>query len=258
MTKPFQSIRQLFGRVLGGNTAGEDTSAHEFSTLGIGNPEAQPSTNGNGQSNGFAVENSEPDIEVQTADTRRLPQVAPEFLGSRNGGASQPRVAHEEIADEFGDSLLDLGDVSGAKAFAGDDPLFDVLDETAPHDDFFVAPIPEAPAPAEDAMPVTDAFAEDSSDLAASVPAFAESQHWLVAMETVAVEVAQPEREAEETAPASSASPTSLSDLSPEAIDAIAQRVVAQLSDQVVREIAWEVVPELSELLIKQRLEEQK
>jgi CheY-like chemotaxis protein len=44
--------------------------------------------------------------------------------------------------------------------------------------------------------------------------------------------------------------------LSPEAIDAIARRVVELMSDKVVREIAWEVVPELSELLIKQRLEE--
>ena len=244
MTKPFQSIRQLFSRVLGNNPAAEDSSAHEYSTLGIGSPEAQPSTNGNGHSNGFADENSEPDIETQTADTQRLPQVAPEFLGIRNGGASQPRVAPEERADEFGDSLLDLGDVRGAKAFAGDDPFLDVLDEAAPREDIFVEAIPEAAA-----------FAEDSSDLTAPVPAFEESEHWPVAIETV-VEVAQPESRAEESAPASSASPANLSDLSPEAIDAIAQRVVAQLSDKVVREIAWEVVPELSELLIKQKLEE--
>lgn len=221
MTKPFESIRQLFGRVLGNNPAGQDTAAREYSTLGIGSPEAQPSTNGHGQSHGFAVENSEPDIETQTADTQRLPQFAPEFPGSRNGGARQSRVAHEEGADEFGDALLDLGDVSGAKAFAGDDPLEDVLDETAPHEPFFVRTVPEATAPAE-----------DFSDAAAPVPAF------------------------EESAPASSASPASLSDLSPEAIDAIARRVVQQLSDKVVREIAWEVVPELSELLIKQKLKE--
>jgi hypothetical protein len=258
MTKPFQSIRQLFGRVLGSNTASENTAVREYSTLGIGYPEAQPSTNGNGQSNSFAVENLEPDIETQTADTQRLPQVAPEFLDSRNGGASQPRVAPQESADEFGDSLLDLGDVRDAKAFAGDDPFLDVLDETAAHNDFLVEAIPEAAAPAEDETPVTDVFAEASSDLAAPVPAFAESEHWLVATETVAVEVAQPENEAEESAPASSASPANLSDLSPETIDAIAQRVVAQLSDKVVREIAWEVVPELSELLIKQKLEKKK
>lgn len=46
--------------------------------------------------------------------------------------------------------------------------------------------------------------------------------------------------------------------LSPEAIDAIARRVVELMSDKVVREIAWEVVPELAELLIKQRLDEER
>ena len=46
--------------------------------------------------------------------------------------------------------------------------------------------------------------------------------------------------------------------LSPAAIDAIARRMVEQMSDRVIREIAWEVIPELSELLIKQKLEEQK
>ena len=50
----------------------------------------------------------------------------------------------------------------------------------------------------------------------------------------------------------------SLAELSPEVVDAIARRVVEQLSDKVVRDIAWEVVPELAELLIKQRLDEQK
>ena len=46
--------------------------------------------------------------------------------------------------------------------------------------------------------------------------------------------------------------------LSREAVDAIARRVVELMSDKVVREIAWEVVPELAELMIRQRLEEDK
>jgi len=232
MTKPFQSIRHLFGRMLGNDPAGQDAAAREYSTLKIDGPEAQPSANGHGHSNGFAVENSEPDLEAQTADTRRLPQVAPEFLGSRSGGASQSGVAHDEDADEFGDAPLDLGDFSGGKAFAGDDPFLDVLDETVAHEEFFIEATPNRAAPAE-----------ESSDAVAPVPAFEESQHWSAASES---------------APASSASPANLSDLSPEAIDAIAKRVVAQLSDKVVREIAWEVVPQLSELLIKQKLKEQK
>jgi hypothetical protein len=46
--------------------------------------------------------------------------------------------------------------------------------------------------------------------------------------------------------------------LSPEMIDAIARRVVELMSDKVVREVAWEVVPDLAELLIRQKLEEDK
>ncbi len=49
----------------------------------------------------------------------------------------------------------------------------------------------------------------------------------------------------------------SLSQLSPEAIDAIARRVVEHLSTPVIEQIAWEVVPQLAELLIKRRLEEE-
>ena len=50
----------------------------------------------------------------------------------------------------------------------------------------------------------------------------------------------------------------SLAQLSPEAIDAIARRVLKQLSTKVVEQVAWEVVPPLAELLIKRRLEEGK
>lgn len=46
-------------------------------------------------------------------------------------------------------------------------------------------------------------------------------------------------------------------ELSPEAIDAIARRVVELMSTKVIEEIAWEVVPHLSEMLIKQQLENQ-
>jgi hypothetical protein len=250
MTKPFESIRQMFGRMLGGKLASEDRPAREFTMLGITTPEAQPLVNGNGQLDGGM---SQSEIEVQTADTQRLPQIDAALLG-RNGGASETRVAHDEGADEFGDALLDLGDVRGAKTFAGDDQILDVFDETGPHDDFLVEAIRDATARAEAATPFTDAPAKDSPAVAAPVPVFRESQEWSAATGTVAVEVAQLGFDVEESSPAASASLANLSSLSPEAIDAIAKRVVAQLSDKVVREIAWEVVPELSELLIKQKL----
>lgn len=46
--------------------------------------------------------------------------------------------------------------------------------------------------------------------------------------------------------------------LTPEQVDAIARRVVELMSDKVVREIAWEVVPELAELLVRQKLDEER
>ncbi|GEM_PF-5370028 len=239
MTKPFESIRQLFGRVLGGKSADEGASG--YSTLGITSAEAS-AANGDGHAAGFAVENSQPEIEVQTADTQRLPQVAPELLNGRNGKADHHPIAPEEGADEFGDALLDLGDVHGGKAFAGDDPFLDVLDEDTPQEEVFVKVIPEAPA-----------MLEDSSDRVVTVSDYAENQNWSSPAEYVAVEVAKPDGETEKTG--SVPSPTNFSDLSPEAIDAIARRVVAQLSDKVVQEIAWEVVPEMAELMIKQKLE---
>jgi CheY-like chemotaxis protein len=41
-----------------------------------------------------------------------------------------------------------------------------------------------------------------------------------------------------------------------EVVDRIVERVVRRMSQEVIREIAWEVVPELSDVIIRQRLEE--
>src|SRR5260370_7153392 len=158
-------------------------------------PEEQPSANGHGHATGFAVENPERDPEVQTADTRRAPQVAPEFLGGGSGGASQSRVAHEEGADEFGDAPLDLGDFSGGKAFACDDPFLDVLDETVAHEEFFIEATPNRAAPAE-----------ESSDAVAPVPAFEETKHW---------------SPASENPPPPTPTPPNLPDLSPDPLTTI-------------------------------------
>jgi CheY-like chemotaxis protein len=49
-----------------------------------------------------------------------------------------------------------------------------------------------------------------------------------------------------------------LSQMSPEVIDAIARRVVEQMSARIVEQVAWEVVPDLAERLIKRRLDEEK
>ena len=52
-------------------------------------------------------------------------------------------------------------------------------------------------------------------------------------------------------------SPMSGSAMSDQDLDAVARRVVKMLSDDVVREVVWEVVPEMSEVLIRERLQNQ-
>jgi hypothetical protein len=223
MTKPFESIRQLFGRVLGGKSADEDTNALEYSTLGIGSSDTQPSTNGNGHAEVFSHETAPPEIEMQTADTQRLPQLAPEF-----GDAHHTQVSHDDDADEFGDSPLDLGEVRSGNAFAAGDPVLDVFDEVPPSH-FFAEGTGTGRAFIEESTSGKGAFSEGSS---AALVGGDESR-----------------------GAASASGLAEFSDLSPAAVDAIARRVVERLSDKVVQEIAWEVVPELAELMIKQKLE---
>lgn len=67
--------------------------------------------------------------------------------------------------------------------------------------------------------------------------------------QTTETESAQPN---EREAAAASAS----SQLSPEMIDAIAQRVIEKLSASAVKEIAWEVVPQQADLIIRKMVEE--
>lgn len=46
--------------------------------------------------------------------------------------------------------------------------------------------------------------------------------------------------------------------MTPAEIEAVARSVVGMISDSVVRDVAWEVVPELSELLIRERMQQQR
>jgi hypothetical protein len=55
------------------------------------------------------------------------------------------------------------------------------------------------------------------------------------------------------SSPISAATSTTIS---PEMVEMIARRVVELMSAEVIERIAWEVVPQLSELLIKQQLDE--
>lgn len=67
-----------------------------------------------------------------------------------------------------------------------------------------------------------------------------------------------PPAEAESASPSDTmaAASAASNQLSPEMIDAIAQRVIEKLSASAVKEIAWEVVPQQADVIIKKMVEE--
>jgi CheY-like chemotaxis protein len=160
----------------------------------------------------------------------------------------------------FNDALLDLGDFDQPTQIAVDEALVLDLDFEEPAG-VSVTPekVPEivpAAAPAFAAVSPVEAVPVELEVTPAYSPTHeeqhaAELNEWaIVADAATEVVPASPVEEQKPTDPDVA--------LSPAAIDAIARRAVELLSEKVVREIAWEVVPELAELLIKQKLEEQK
>jgi CheY-like chemotaxis protein len=278
LTKPFQSIRQLVSRVgslLGGKPAGEPASTG-LSTLGLDQAAARPPLGTPSEDrtvsepplNEVVVE--EPGIELQTADTLRLPS----FAATGAGPAASPYNSLETqpvktltvseatvIAPDFDDALLDLDDLD---SIAGtpevEDSILDLeyiesVELAAPSRAEETQPSFE-PAAATAAMTVTQEYERVEK---VPTPAAAVEQMIVAGQAAVAeaaAGVAPEARAAEQWVGVEPPTETGATELSPEVVEAIAQRVVEKLSDKVVREIAWEVVPELAELLIKQRLEQ--
>ena len=171
------------------------------------------------------------------------------------GMNEQPQLAQPSTTDVLNDRLLDLG--SDVKPSAVDEDFFLDLDLEEPVGETTAAPETYVSEPTVEAETVAAVeVPEPSPEPSYEYETVAESQQWAILPEPPPAEVAPPVaiEEQQSAVPA----PEVNVGLSAEAIDAIARRVVEQLSDKVVREIAWEVVPELAELLIKQRLEEQK
>jgi CheY-like chemotaxis protein len=292
VTKPFQSIRQLVSRVgslLGRQDAEKKEAAKGFSTLGLDQdkaasvasetsaPDDQPNVRVFVEAPvmadadaASAEEHAPPDIELQTADTMKLEPIDDAVTKARAAGAdtddtievqvveereelepaiveyetmsSAPRQGMTyqsmptEVAASFDESVLDLGDLdSFTSSSADEDFILDLDVETVTVSTF---PAPGAPPQ----------IAGESA--AGTEPV--ETQGWMFS------HGGQGNVEATHEHGPVEASNVNAGNLSPEVIDAISRRVVEQLSEKVVREIAWEVVPELSELLIKQRLNEQK
>jgi CheY-like chemotaxis protein len=189
---------------------------------------------------------------VESAPDATRKEPASFAAGEIHDNSSQ-QITQLKTADEFNDALLDLGDVDSAAPVAtAEDLVLDLEDET-PAEAPSAARFAEPSTPIVDATLVADAVAEESFREVKVVPAPEEGHEW--AMVSATGEEAASPAKAEERRAESTAGQINLSELSPQAIDAIARRVVEQLSEKVVREIAWEVVPEMAELLIKRRLE---
>jgi len=278
VTKPFQSIRQLVNRVgslLGGKPANDLAVTSERSTLGLAGTAAasEPDHEDRIETAPLtAVSNEfdEPEMELQTADTLRFQPDQPAERFERepaftNANAYSAETTPMERRSEtrtsmetFNDALLDLDDLDADIVAPGsDDTILDleyespvtvyasVASETFQPSVEFAGATPAARAVEEYRTPEVSISSQPS-----------ESSWTIVEDEVVVEEPVKPEV-AETKASAAAGRQIGLHELSPEAIDAIARRVVEHLSEKVVREIAWDVVPELSELLIKQRLDEQ-
>ena len=196
-----------------------------------------------------------PVIDLQTADTKKLEPIS--AVETSQPETVELQVAEEDAAPEalqFDDEgVLDLGDIDGFAAASGEDDFeLDVEVEPVSISSAPISPVTE-PTVGEPVRPAIAAYVD------APATAFEKVQEPVLTRitdEPTDEVSAAPQSGERSTAPQSEHLQTS--GLSPDQIEAISRRVVEQLSDKVVREIAWEVVPELSELLIKQRLEEQR
>jgi len=274
LTKPFQSIRQLVSRVgslLSGKS--EEPEKQEFSTLGLEQAAAQSAP---GENSAEVIERWAPpivqvnesedaDIELQTADTLKF---GPEQLESNysldsNEDLNTKRM--ETITEttpsmkNFSDALLDLEDLDTNSAPEIGDSILELDYEiplpvaTPASSERFASASEFSSAPSATVAVASVADREEVTLISTAAP----DSSWTIVKDEPAVEDVV-ESKAPSEGVTSPSHQIALNELSPEAIDAIARRVVEQLSDKVVREIAWDVVPELSELLIKQRLDENK
>lgn len=295
ITKPFQSIRQLVSRVDSllsekplSTTTSNDPAAHqgsqaepEMSAIPVEVEPEEPHVT-------VLVEAAQmetalpqeptpggacaPDIEFQTADTARLDpaakeaaagvpedtlEIEPQFDDSEmrevesqvepaqayaytsDMSMNETVTSNEPVRPRFNDALLDLDESEFEASAMADDVILDLdMDESATVD--------HQPTPwAEPEVVPVEAVLEAEPSLIVETP----EQPVPVVAETT-----------EEPTTAQVAQVASVAagehELSADAINAIARRVIEQMSDKVVREIAWEVVPELSELMIKKKLDQ--
>jgi CheY-like chemotaxis protein len=190
------------------------------------------------------------------------PERSAVVAASANGGAMmRGRMSSATLSD---DTLLDLDDVLPSRRVEeADDFILDLQDEAFMMD---AGTLEEYEEELVEAAPEVGEFAkaqlageEQRADFAP-----VEEQEMQRAEPQVVEAIAEPEAQPAQAASSPDEAhvpPTgliTLSQLSPEVIDAIARRAVEQISERVVEEVAWEVVPQLAELIIKRHLEREK
>jgi twitching motility two-component system response regulator PilG len=192
-------------------------------------------------------------VSVETSEAQPAPPDEPPSEHVSYGDITEPTIqAAPAPAMKFEEAVLDLEDeFLGEPQMVADDVFLDLdFAESASGEirDARIIEEPPVPVAFDESVPVAETIETERMAPAAA------SDEWALTPESSGQQRVEPITE-EQVAPLLTQNGESLS---PAAIDAIARRMVEQMSDKVVREIAWEVVPELSELLIKQKLEETK
>ena len=228
------------------------------------------------------------DVELQTADTQPLERITDEPVEAAEEWQLQDTVEIEPAVSEVqevsvgNEASADTVEDYGIATDVTETPVESITQESTAQEStaqampetFAYSAPPPAPVIDESLLDVDEEFvAADSDDVVLDLEfenaideAPVEVAHpGLVESPVTEIEWHSPEEEpaaasvsdgiAEPVAPHSV---SAVEGVPADTIDAIARRVVEQMSEKVVREIAWEVVPELSELLIKQKLNDQR
>ncbi|HEY3580403.1 MAG TPA: response regulator [Pyrinomonadaceae bacterium] len=290
LTKPFQSIRRLIDRV-GALVSSPPPAEKESPTLEL--PQ-MPAAAEEEHMDTYELEVTTADtlqLDEEAAAELQAPRRSENLQQAEQPVSATGSLPVEENMEtgvagtghdshaEQADVLLDLGELE-AVGEASDDfvlELDDDVSEAAPAYEaapvYQSAPVYESapayestpayesaptyePPPAYEPTPAYEPAARTfvEPQVTEAQPHESEIHDSFADTQEVSYAIAQPEPE-EKSAPSSVSSVT---ELSPEMIDAIARRAVELMSDKVIREIAWEVVPDLAELLIKKQLEETK
>jgi DNA-binding response OmpR family regulator len=233
LTKPFQSIRQLVNKVSdllnsNGETLNDETNLsaeNEDLTEGSNNFAENVELNSSGTQTD--------DESIQTSQIGSLPtDEAAKFNASF---VSEPLEDDFEKAEKsFDEEFKDL------REFESNETL---TFETAPQDSEDVGEIVSDTVGTTSGVEKVYEFAEDP----ASVDTERETRNFSIndLDEANLLEIPRLENFAQN------------GNLSPELIEAVAQKVIERLSDRTVREIAAEIVPQLADTIVREMTEEQ-